>query len=378
MNSFIAYIGLGGGGGNIANLASKKGYKAGAINFSQRDLDSLDNIEEGNKLRITGSEGVGHNRGLATELFSENYDTVIRFIEDRFKNSEVLIFPFATGGGSGSGISVPLIDIISNKYADKVIIAIPILPDTTEPITSQINTLNVFEELQHLNICILPLDNEKVRIQNQQLGKNKMYEFINSEAVDLINKVASYTELHSQDGTFDKKDFLSLFSTKGLSTIVEVEEAYKKLQEQDSSPSAETLLKIINHSNDCSIFPPIEYEKVVRLAVITDANNDLVKYVNIPKISKDFETNPLDVYEGIYHTKEENLLVVYTGLAICTSRLKHIEELIENQKENILRLKEETLFKSKFTDFEINQISATNKKNNAFRSPLDILNKYKR
>lgn len=65
------FLGVGQAGGNIANHAAKIGYRSIAINYSQRDLESLDQIEQ--KLKLVGSEGVGKKR---TMLFNSCHTTL--------------------------------------------------------------------------------------------------------------------------------------------------------------------------------------------------------------------------------------------------------------------------------------------------------------
>lgn len=98
----ISVIGLGGGGSNIADEFAKQGVLAGTINFSQKDIESLEHIKY--KHRLNGSEGVGHDRQKAIELFTEQHQNTINFILDNFsdQSNEMIIFPFACGGGSAS------------------------------------------------------------------------------------------------------------------------------------------------------------------------------------------------------------------------------------------------------------------------------------
>ncbi|QDX94371.1 hypothetical protein EEL30_20035 [Brevibacillus laterosporus] len=90
----IAVIGCGGAGGNIADEASRVGFATGAINFSQQDLDSLEHVQL--KLRIPGSEGVGHNRDEAKRLLSKHYQMCIDWIIEHFSNPSIEAIIFAT------------------------------------------------------------------------------------------------------------------------------------------------------------------------------------------------------------------------------------------------------------------------------------------
>lgn len=94
----IGVIGVGGVGGNVADIATQYGFQTAAINFSERDLSSLEHVK--NRLRLSGSEGVGKNCQLAIELFQRHYEKAINFIDETFSSSKLLIFPFATLWGN--------------------------------------------------------------------------------------------------------------------------------------------------------------------------------------------------------------------------------------------------------------------------------------
>ncbi|MED4262475.1 cell division protein FtsZ, partial [Priestia aryabhattai] len=79
----IGIVGIGAAGGNIADLAFENGINAVALNFSERDLESLDFVEE--RLRLIGSEGVGKNRDEAINLMvDKNWELALKFIKENF------------------------------------------------------------------------------------------------------------------------------------------------------------------------------------------------------------------------------------------------------------------------------------------------------
>ncbi|EJL1642822.1 hypothetical protein NL868_004357, partial [Shigella flexneri] len=77
---FISFLGLGQGGSNLADVAASRGFHAASINYSQRDLDSLENIEL--KLKLVGSEGIGKIRSEAIRLMNNNWDLAINFVKE--------------------------------------------------------------------------------------------------------------------------------------------------------------------------------------------------------------------------------------------------------------------------------------------------------
>jgi len=184
------FLGVGQAGGNIANHAAKIGYRSIAINYSQRDLESLDQIDQ--KLKLVGSEGVGKKRDDAIKLMSHNIEMIQEFVINNFSTPavEVIVVPFSTGGGTGSGVGPLLTDFLSSIMPNKVIVACPILPDYSESMISQYNALKTSEELSGQDVAVFPIDNQKAR---KHYGKHQLYQTMNEKVVSLFDRMYEYT-----------------------------------------------------------------------------------------------------------------------------------------------------------------------------------------
>jgi cell division GTPase FtsZ len=364
----IGVIGLGGAGGNIADEAQKLGFLTGAINFSQKDLDAVDVRY---KLRLSGSEGVGKNREEAIKLFNDQWETAIRFIQDNFSNEDVLVFTFSSSGGSGSAIAPVLLEILSSVMPDKVLSAFVILPDLSEAPVSQTNCLQTFEELSRLSISIFPIDNQQAK--NKFAAKNKIFEYTNKRAIELLSTIASYTEKTSKNGNFDKRDFLTVLGTSGIASISEVEIA---TLQKGIALSKEWVSERVVESWTNNVFVSVENEKVTRAAVIFDGQEGLLEFVSHEHMFQFFSKGmPIDLFEGNYHENNGKLLTILTGLEWCHLRLNDIEKSLESKKDNLESvLSVQNHFQSKTVDF----FSKLRKQPEKKQSVLDILSKYKR
>lgn len=216
----ISIIGLGGAGGNIADESKSLGFTTGAINFSQEDLNAVD-VQF--KLRLPGADGVGRNRQLAANLFSDHYQIAINFVKQNFLHSDLIIIPFSASGGSGSGIAPIFLDLLTNIFPDKIFVAMPIFPDLSEVTIAQLNTLNTFDELFNLNTAIFPIDNQQIKMNYETHNKNNLYSITNSSTLHLISKMIEYTTKNSKISNLDKRDVYSLFNTKGIGIISEID-----------------------------------------------------------------------------------------------------------------------------------------------------------
>lgn len=373
----IAVIGFGGAGGNIANEAASKGIPSGAVNFSQEDLNSL--VEVKHKLKLLGSDGVGHDRSLAMALTHEHYPLFKKFAIDYFSNPniDIIFLPFACGGGSGSGMAPMLAEMLSYEMPNKVIVACPILPSENEVLIPQTNSYYAMDDISNLNLCILPIDNNEAYRAIDNGAKNKVFEFTNSSFVNLLAQIVGYTERASKNGNFDKKDLINVFSQKGIGIIGECDIA--SLPKVNITPDG--IAHKVYESWENSIFAPIEYSHVSKCAFIYDGQDGLIEHIDYRKIFSKFNHGvPMDIFEGYYEDSHGKIFTILTGLQWCTSRIEHIEKLIESQQEKaeiILSSNTNEQFKAKKFDFT--QKIQQKPQKIAKELPIqDILNKYKR
>lgn len=366
----IGFLGLGQAGGNLAAEAQARGFMACCINFSQKDLDA---VEVKHKLKLHGSEGVGKDRREALRLFEEQIDTTFKFIQERFNGCDAIIVSFSSSGGSGSGIGCLMIDVLKNLMPNIVIIALVVLPDLSEVTVSQANCIETFEELSKLGVSIFPIDNQQAK-KKKFLGKNKVYEYTNYKAVDLLKKLDDYTNLHSKNGNFDKRDFLTVLNTAGIATIAEVDIADI---EQRISLSSEWVSEQIQNSLSDSVFVPVELQKVTRAAIVFDGQDALMEYIDNDQIFSCFKNGkPIELFEGAYHEHNGKVLTILSGLSWCSARLYDIEQAMNTDKDRVeSTLMEVGSYKSNTGDLlsKIKRQKAEPK-----MSMTDLLSKYKR
>lgn len=329
----LAFLGLGQAGGNICNTATKYGFYSAAINYSARDLESLDLVKD--KLILIGSEGVGKERGEAIRLMNSNWDIATNFVKENFSHSsiDIIFIPFSTAGGSGSGIAPLLISMLMDTMPEKLFVAMPILPDHTETYKSQSNCLEAFEDLSQLDITILPIDNEQVRTTTSNVGRVGLYKTTNEKVIQLIKSIIDYTDQPSQYSVLDKKDLLSIFKTKGFATISEV----NVTDIQDGFELTETTFADkIQLSWNKSPFAKIENEQIISAGIIFDGHERVMDCLNTNKVFSIFGNRmPLNLFEGYYEGHDNKVISVLSGLSLCKGRLKFIEKTVENNQERI-------------------------------------------
>lgn len=370
----IGFIGLGAAGGNVADEAILHGFPAIAINYSQKDLDSLEYVEE--KLKLVGSEGVGKNREEAIRLIEKNWESALSFVREHFSSPaiEVIVVSFSTGGGSGSGMAPVLLDVLMSEMPEKTFVAAPILPDLSEVMVNQMNCLQTSEELSKLNLCVFPIDNEQIRKQHPNFGKNKLYKKANETFVQLFSEIVSYTEKHSKHGVLDQKDLRMILGTRGTALLSVVDLSRMEGGQRDLSERG--ISRTIQDSWEHSIFAPIPYERIVRAGVVFDGQESLMEFINYQKIFSEFDSGmPLDLFEGYYHDQSGKVYTVLTGLAWYNGRLADIEKNIQSKQSSAEKvLADNAAYESNVGDLSMKIRKTETKK----KSVSDIINRYKR
>lgn len=364
----LATIGLGQAGGNIANLFAEKGVPSLAINYSSKDLETCSHIEH--KLKLIGSEGVGKQREEAVRLFHNNYESAITFAKEHLSQPsiEVILVIFSTAGGSGSGISSILSELLINEMPEKTFVICPILPTVSECITAQLNTLDTLTSLSDLDACIVPLDNSKCVLKE---GVGRSYKSINEAFVYTILTIFNYTEMHSVNGNFDSRDLRTLLSTKGFISIGECD--ISQITNEGIQLNEETVVNKIQQSHADSIFTSPSYDQIIRTGLICDVQESLMRYINVSSVLGQFSNQPLDVFEGYHHNEKGRVILIYTGLTFNNNRLSQIEQLATQQIETF----QSTL---KSTSISVNRptLNVTNSLSKNKKAISDILNKHKK
>ncbi|MGG3987493.1 tubulin-like doman-containing protein [Bacillus smithii] len=325
----LSVIGIGQAGGSVADNFASKGIDSLVINYSQKDLDSCENINDEKKLKLVGTEGVGKQRDYAIKLMNQNWESTLNFIKNHVSqpSSELIFVVFSTAGGTGSGISPLITDMLINELDNKTIVTCPILPDINESTIGHLNTLNCLKELSSLDICILPIDNNNF----SHLGsKNKVYSYVNESFSTLILNIILHTEMYSKHGNFDQKDLITVFGTKGFANISHVNISNIK---EGFTLTSEYVSEQIVKSWNKSLFTKPDTDKIIRYGFIFDAQEQLMQYINISSILSNFSNQPLDVFEGYYHQNKGDVYSILTGLQFNKERLKEMENKTLQQSE---------------------------------------------
>lgn len=217
----FCFIGAGQGGCRVAQAFHRLGYgRVAAVNTAEQDLNTL-NVE--NKLCI-GDGGAGKEPDLAKKAIEERKEDVLDFMRYSFGQKFDRIFVCAgAGGGSGSGMVVPLVNIAKevqelHKTTDKQVGVILTLPKKSEGKKVSINAYNVVKQVYSLvrqNIVspLIILDNEKVAQMYPNVAVSKFFDVANSSLTGLFHLFNLTSAKDSSYSSFDKNDYRGILNS---------------------------------------------------------------------------------------------------------------------------------------------------------------------
>lgn len=323
----IGILGVGQAGGNIAEIAASMGFQTALINTNQRD--GLVNTRVEKKYFCPGFNGAGQDRSIGLRAVNENYREIISFVQDTFKNIKLLLVAFSTDGGTGSGMSPLLIDLLLDNLPGIKIGAIAVMPDRNVLAGNRINAAECIEEISKIDSLssVFFIDNDQLRKLNPQSSKHQIYLSSNQQAVEAINNVLQVTKKSSFYGNFDETDLMNILGTRGVTIIASTAIT-------DAKTSSDVANKI-QQSWANSIFCPVESMGVIRAGVIYEGPEKMANLINVPGV---FERvgEPLELFEGTYITESDpTITTILAGLPFPARRMKALEESLEKNKERL-------------------------------------------
>lgn len=299
----IGFVGCGQAGGNIVKNFEDNGYNCMFVNSSEKDLDTIDAKF---KLHIPNANGCSKLRDKAILQAKKHHRIIVDEVNDKLSDCEFVYLVTSSGGGSGSGMTPILLDILTASLPQISFGCIVVIPSKKETIQTQINSVVFFQQLiQVENLkSVIVLDNEK---DNKFLINNIIYQLF-----DDMLKIPDYISTLSN---LDESEILQLINTPGNLMIVE---SYK-----GNTPS---IIKSIEEN----IYAPIDKDKEVKylgLSLLNEVDvNDIIKYVGVP----------LDTYQG--YNKDKSMIIM-SGLSLPMSRINEMNDIAKGNREIIFKNK---------------------------------------
>lgn len=335
MKEQFGVLALGQCGGNIGKEFEDLGYTTVYVNTSKEDLAT---IKGTHKIHIPGADGVAKDRKRVLQLASEHIGDIVEKITTLLPQ-KYIICTFSASGGTGSGLSVPLMAYLAQ--IGRVCIPAIVLPnDAAESAKACENAYNACVEvmgIKNLGATFL-LDNSR---------HDKFA--INSRFVRELDAFINLKNL-SMYGNIDKAERKQVLSCPGVAVIG------KSSKTRSTAP--EMVESLYN-----GIYSEIESKSAYYLAISTSN-----KSLDTNSISKEF-SGVYDLFSGI---SESSSIVVVAGLKFPQQRIVRFK----NKFEETVKTMNDTNFIQDFAPLEPLKglsFTQTTVQPQAAVSPRDIL-----
>lgn len=333
----LGIAGAGNGGCQIAQKAYlEKQFDAVAFNTSLKDM--LNVTAPIPKIVIGDERGVGKDRDVALDYIYKNYKQITDRTEviDFIKNNEVIVVINTAGGGSGSGMGFPLLNVLMAKakelglLSSRRFILVHILPQLREGKLSQENTMSYFADIpKGFSVPFMSYDNERYA----GLSPSETLEKVNRDIVeDLCVLRGDYIKQTPYESV-DEEDLFRVLEAPGRLIVLRA----NNIKEKDVDKQSISEILISNHLNN-NATTEIQKDGIVQYAAVISNLNDKMAvsfdvYSPVPDL---INTSNIKSFPHIYKPSPEepnSVFVILSGLSRPTDRVAKIAERIAELEE---------------------------------------------
>ena len=269
-------IGLGRCGSNLAEQFYLRGYPVLAINSSMTDFragvlpsDLTLNIGSSNR------DGAGQDIMLGKKYLERERNTILEYIDDKFKDITGILLTAGLGGGTGSAVFELSSIVNSLNYPVSALVT---LPWDGEGSVVKVNAINSLSRLLKTRIGSAALiNNQKIIFKSSDSSLADFYHIGNKKIVsqfDRINRI-SLNPANKPIFGFDVEDLRRFFLTPGFLAFQEIILSQDQILDSDL-----TVNRIKSHfRNESILCSDYKYEQSSLVGLIFTAPHKILKKV---------------------------------------------------------------------------------------------------
>lgn len=185
----VMIYGTGECGGRIADGYKRNGWDAVAYNSAKADMENLKHITD--KRLIGNTEGSGRDRRISRKSFLANINNIKTSIIADMVGKELAIIKVGVAGGTGSGIALPLAELLLQQ-GKKVVV------DAVKPSREEMQGISRKNYLEFISEAEKIKNDITIRFWDNELEYSKINEY-NFKADDML--------FHPQGTSYITSDF---------------------------------------------------------------------------------------------------------------------------------------------------------------------------
>lgn len=339
----VTICGVGNAGSQTAAQAvDTLNIKGMCINTSSRDIDVVKS-EKIKKILVGDESGSGKERTRAKKFLK---DSIMKLIDDEecsaVFDSDVLFIVSSAGGGTGSGMSIMLADIIGEVFPNTKIIIVGILPAITEALSGQLNAIEYMNELYtSLDGATYMLYDNDIPTSNN-CTEPEVFDSINSSIVHDIDVIRGTYQYPTRFSSIDERDMSNILSTRGRIVVASVENIKEK--DVDKTPIEDMLINTIKNNNHAEF----QRDRIChRTGIICNLSQNLMTGFDT-QVTKVQEVigSPVEGYSHVCVNTERDVpnsvYLIMAGLTQINDRIRKINDRIEEINERLKQVEDES------------------------------------
>lgn len=332
-------IGVGNCGSQVALLAEKKYdelFDCIYINTSKSDL-AMVKTESDLKFKIGGTEdveGSGKNRTKMKEYLKKDIVSILS--NEKFQEcvsyKKYCVIVTSAAGGTGSGASPILLDILRSTFPDTNFILVAVLPQISASLMEHGNSLEFTNELYDVlgnDVTYMIYDNEST----SNLPPTKALEVVNANIVEDLKVLTGVDNYPTPFESIDEADMESIITTPGRLVVVRLNKGLTEKTMEDNKID-DMIVKELKKSSHAETD---RNKRVIRWGIITyftEAVNNL--YVPNLDSLQEFIGTPIERFNHNAINKEDENLnflhVIASGMSPINDRVRKITTRINELK----------------------------------------------
>jgi cell division GTPase FtsZ len=332
----VGIIGCGNTGNQVCAYCANKypDIPVVAINCSENDMVSLPNTIQ--KFLIGDGKGAGKNREEAKKFLEDSIVELVsnQSVKQLLADLDIVFIVSSTGGGTGSGISIILSNVIQEIYGtDGVLpITVGVLPTMKEGLSTQANSLSYLQELYELSTSstYMLYDNDKM----SKLYTVEMLKKVNEAIVEDINILRGYYNGITTYNSIDERDAMTLIATAGRLFVASLFDVKEKDIDDDITLEDKLITEIKKNAQ-----AEIQMDGIVnRTGVIVNLSDSMLgKFdTHVPKVQK-LIGSPIEEFEHVSVNSDRklanNIFFIASGLTPINDRIRKIKDRIDEINE---------------------------------------------
>tara|TARA_A100001011_G_scaffold400337_1_gene514210 strand:- start:3479 stop:5125 length:1647 start_codon:yes stop_codon:yes gene_type:complete len=348
----LGVVGVGQAGSRLAEVFHNLGYDAGVINTSAQDLKYI-GVLDNQKLLVEGSlGGTGKDLDLGRELFDENEELILNFVEKIADGNDMVYLTMSGGGGTGSSSVETMVPMLFGLGIPVGVIYV--LPKATEDAQSKKNTIETLSRLakmtaENMVASLVVVDNARIEQIYADLSQSEFWKTANSAIVEPLHLFNSLTSQASRFTSLDPSDFGKIISCGDCSVygMIEVENY------MEETALAESVIESLSGSMLADGFD-ISQTRVGGV-IITGSKESLDR---LPAININYcfhmiseQTNGASIFQGVYDVdSNKDSVKIYSwfaGLGLPADRIESLKK--ESQEQAKIAAEKESMRASAMT-----------------------------